>query len=123
MPPISEFQSHPMAGSIAAMRSFITLLLLAATALAELKPDIEFAKVGDVSLTLDANVPDGPGPFPTVILVHGGGFTKGDKTSFIKPLFEPLTKAGFTCSPSITASRPRTAGPRARTMSSAPSAG
>jgi acetyl esterase len=79
------------------MRTLITLLLLtAATARAELKTDIEFAKVGDVSLTLDANVPEGTGPFPTVILVHGGGFMRGDKTSYIKPLFEPMTKAGFT---------------------------
>ncbi len=61
-----------------------------------LKQDIEFAKAGDVSLTLDAFVPEGEGPFVTCILVHGGGFTKGDKHSFIKPLFEPLSKAGFT---------------------------
>lgn len=61
-----------------------------------LKQDIEFAKARDVSLTLDAFVPEGDGPFPTCILVHGGGFTKGDKHSFIKPLFEPLSKAGFT---------------------------
>jgi len=60
-----------------------------------LKTDIEFAKIGEVSLTLDAFVPEGPGPFPTCILVHGGGFTKGDKQSYIKPLFEPLSKAGF----------------------------
>ena len=60
-----------------------------------LKTDIEFAKVGDVSLTLDAFVPEGQGPFITCILVHGGGFTKGDKQTFIKPLFEPLSKAGF----------------------------
>ncbi len=79
------------------MKSFITFVFLAflATARAELKTDIEFARVGEVSLTLDAFVPEGPGPFPTCILVHGGGFTKGDKTSFIKPLFEPLGKAGF----------------------------
>jgi len=60
-----------------------------------MKHDIEFAKVGDVSLTLDAYVPEGAGPFAMCILVHGGGFTKGDKQSFIKPLFEPLAKAGF----------------------------
>ena len=61
-----------------------------------LKQDIEFAKAGEVSLTLDAFVPEGEGPFATCILVHGGGFTKGDKHSFITPLFEPLAKAGFT---------------------------
>ena len=77
------------------MRYFLCLLALTFTAWADLKTDIEFARPGGVSLTLDAFVPDGAGPFPTCILVHGGGFTKGDKTSFIKPLFEPLTKAGF----------------------------
>jgi acetyl esterase len=61
-----------------------------------LKQDIEYAKVGDTSLTLDAFVPAGEGPFACCILVHGGGFTKGDKHSYIKPLFEPLSKAGFT---------------------------
>jgi acetyl esterase len=60
-----------------------------------LKTNIEFARINDVSLTLDAFVPDGAGPFPTCILVHGGAFTKGDKQSYIKPLFEPLGKAGF----------------------------
>ena len=60
-----------------------------------MKHDIEFAKAGEVSLTLDAFVPEGEGPFATCILVHGGGFTKGDKQTFIKPLFEPLAKAGF----------------------------
>ncbi len=78
------------------MRYLILLLVLISTARAELKTDIEFAKPGGVSLTLDAFVPEGEGPFPTCILVHGGAFTKGDKTTFIKPLFEPLGQAGFT---------------------------
>ena len=87
------------------MKSALLLTLLLTTALSAadkpfsmpgLKQDIEFAKVGDVSLTLDAFTPEGEGPFATCILVHGGGFTKGDKHSFIKPLFEPLSKAGFT---------------------------
>lgn len=78
--------------------SFVFTFIFAAclSARAEIKTDIVFAKVGDVTLTLDAHVPDGPGPFPTAILVHGGGFTKGDKTSFIKPLFQPLSDAGYT---------------------------
>lgn len=77
------------------MRYLLPLLLLAIAARAELKTDIVFAQAGGTNLTLDAFVPEGSGPFPTCILVHGGGFTKGNKTSFIKPLFEPLSKAGF----------------------------
>jgi acetyl esterase len=79
------------------MRPLLCLLLaLTATARAAMHTDITFATVAGTNLTLDAHVPDGAGPFPTCILVHGGGFTKGDKTSFIKPLFEPLSQAGFT---------------------------
>jgi acetyl esterase len=77
---------------------FFTAILYAADKPAPipgLKQDIEFAKVGDVSLTLDAFVPEGEGPFAACILVHGGGFTKGDKQTFITPIFEPLAKAGF----------------------------
>lgn len=60
------------------------------------KKDIVFAEVDGEALTLDAYVPDGPGPFPVCVLVHGGGWTKGDKNTFITPLFEPLRSAGFT---------------------------
>lgn len=99
-PFVRTLYARPAHATLARMiRRLLPACLLASLALplhAELKTDIEFAKVGDVSLTLDANVPDGAGPFPTVILVHGGGFMRGDKTSYIKPLFEPLTKAGFT---------------------------
>ena len=95
-PVFAQLYAGGFAVTLTAMRSFITLLLLASTVFADLKTNIEFAKVGDVSLTLDANVPEGPGPFPTVILVHGGGWMRGDKQTFIKPLFAPMTKAGFT---------------------------
>ncbi len=73
-----------------------TSVSAAETVAAGLHTDIEFAKVGDVSLTLDAFVPEGKGPFLTVIFVHGGGFTKGDKQSYIKPLFKPVSQAGMT---------------------------
>jgi acetyl esterase len=66
-----------------------------AAELPQLQKDIEFAKVGDVSLKLDAFAPTGDGPFPTCILVHGGAFMRGTKQSYITPIFEPLSKAGF----------------------------
>ncbi len=67
------------------------LFLLAA----EPQRDIEFARPGGVALTLDASVPEGPGPHPAVIIVHGGGFIQGDKQTYVPPLFPPLTQAGF----------------------------
>ncbi|MDX2152962.1 MAG: alpha/beta hydrolase fold domain-containing protein [Bryobacteraceae bacterium] len=77
------------------MRFLPVLLLASALSAGELRTDIEFARPGGESLTLDAWVPEGPGPYPTVIIVHGGGFVAGTKTSYVKPLFGPLTDAGF----------------------------
>jgi acetyl esterase/lipase len=62
--------------------------------------DIEYGQAAGVSLRLDAFVPDGPGPHPAVILVHGGGWTGGDKDGgrnqgYMMPLHAPLTAAGF----------------------------
>lgn len=74
------------------------ILLFAASLLspaAEERNDIEFAKPGGLSLTLDASIPDGKGPFPTVIVVHGGGWENGTKRSYDKPLLPVLTESGF----------------------------
>jgi alpha-L-fucosidase 2 len=60
-----------------------------------MRNDIEFAKVDGVSLKMDAWVPEGTGPFPTALLVHGGGWQQGDKETTFNPIFDPLTKAGF----------------------------
>lgn len=57
--------------------------------------DVEFARPGGEPLRLDAFVPKGAGPFPTVIIVHGGGFVRGDKQSYVRPLFDVLADAGF----------------------------
>jgi len=62
--------------------------------------DIEYENVGGESVRLDAFVPNGPGPFPTVILVHGGGWNGGDKSGgpqkgYTAPMDEPLARAGF----------------------------
>jgi acetyl esterase len=75
---------------------FSLLLVFCACLKADLRKDIEYGKVGDLSLTLDAYVPEGPGPFPTAIVVHGGSFVRGDKQSYVQPLFPLLTKGNFT---------------------------
>lgn len=56
---------------------------------------VEYARTGGTSLYFDAAIPDGPGPFPAAIIVHGGGWVRGDRLTEVQPLFAPLTKAGF----------------------------
>jgi alpha-L-fucosidase 2 len=69
--------------------------LLAASLSGGLRSDVEFARVNGEPLTLDASIPEGPGPFPAVIIVHGGGWHAGDKRTYVKPLFATLSDAGF----------------------------
>ena len=76
---------------------FILGVIASATAIcAEVKTDIEYGKAGDESLLLDACVPEGVGPFPMAIIVHGGGWSGGDKARDMSLLFKPLTEANFT---------------------------
>src|SRR5450759_2972720 len=57
--------------------------------------DVEYAHPGGKPMLLDLHVPDGPGPFPAAILVHGGGFDQGSKSTNVRPLFDLLANAGF----------------------------
>ena len=57
--------------------------------------DVEYGRPGGKPLLLDLYIPDGSGPFPAAILVHGGGFDQGSKSTNVRPLFEPLANAGF----------------------------
>ena len=78
--------------------AFILLTLLAAapSAIGEIKTDIEYGHPDYESLKLDANIPDGNGPFPVAILVHGGGWSVGDKAGLFHIPTDALTKANFT---------------------------
>jgi acetyl esterase len=77
------------------LRWLLLLALLVPAVQAGLQTDLEYGKAAGESLKLDLFVPDEDGPFPVCILVHGGGWTKGDKARLVKPLFEPLGKAGY----------------------------
>ncbi|HLY16130.1 MAG TPA: alpha/beta hydrolase [Bryobacteraceae bacterium] len=59
------------------------------------RKDVEYGRADGKPLLLDLHVPDGPGPFAAAILIHGGGFDEGSKSTNVRPLFEPLTDAGF----------------------------
>ena len=79
----------------------VTLLVTATrlrAAEVEIRRDVEFAKVDGEPLHLDLWLQP-KASSPTVVYVHGGGFTGGDKrhleTGF-KPIFELLLPAGFS---------------------------
>lgn len=78
----------------------LPLLALACAGLAysqqTVKADISYAEAGGGKLLLDAHVPEGAGPFPIAILVHGGGWGSGGKEGDITPLLDPLSTANFT---------------------------
>lgn len=84
-----------MRGPFVSSLLFCATLLVHTGAAAVVTSDVEFTKRGGTPLLLDASVPDGPGPFPAVIVVHGGGFTRGSKTMYVTPMFQPLTAANF----------------------------
>lgn len=76
--------------------ALLTLALAASLpALALDQKDVEYANRNGKSLLLDLHVPEGTGPFPAAILVHGGGFDEGSKSTNVRPLFQPLANAGF----------------------------
>jgi alpha-L-fucosidase 2 len=56
---------------------------------------VEYGRPNGHPLLLDLHVPEGPGPFPAAILVHGGGFDGGTRTTNMAPTFQPLADAGF----------------------------
>ncbi|WP_051670002.1 alpha/beta hydrolase [Bryobacter aggregatus] len=71
------------------------MLFFAVNAKGEDLRDVEYARVGDVSLQLDAALPGGERLAPAAILVHGGGWVRGDRRVNVAPLFQPLTEAGI----------------------------
>ncbi len=71
------------------------VLMLALPAFGLDRKDVEYSRPDGTALLLDLHVPDGAGPFPAAILIHGGGFDQGSKSTNVRPLFEPLARAGF----------------------------
>jgi alpha-L-fucosidase 2 len=44
---------------------------------------------------MDANLPEGPGPFPAVVIVHGGGWEAGDKLTYVSPVLSLFSRTHF----------------------------
>ena len=63
---------------------------------ATLTTNVEYGVADGETLLLDACVPDGAGPFPVALMVHGGGWMAGDKLRDHLPILESLSAAQFT---------------------------
>jgi acetyl esterase len=76
------------------------MILNSSAAFAQVHPpgpikDVEYAQVNGISLRLDACLPNSPVKTPAAIIVHGGGWVRGDRRIDVEPLFEPLSQAGL----------------------------
>jgi len=60
------------------MKFLCSLILLTTATLADTQADIEYAKVGELSLKLDLHRPQTENP-PLIVYVHGGGWRAGSK--------------------------------------------
>jgi pectinesterase len=54
------------------------------------RPNLEYGEAGGEKLLLDAHIPQGDGTFPVLLIVHGGGWSGGDKETDIVPVFAPF---------------------------------
>lgn len=52
--------------------------------------NIQYSEAAGEKLLLDAHIPDGRGKFPVVLIVHGGGWSSGDREKDIVPVFAPF---------------------------------
>ncbi len=99
-----DFRANHMNRLLTSLVFGLAALLPAALRADTSTTDIEYGQATGEHLLLDAHVPDGAGPFPVAILVHGGGWSNGDKSGSdkpgdgadITPWFEPLSAAKFT---------------------------
>jgi hypothetical protein len=55
--------------------------------------DVEFSRPGGYSLKLDAHVPEGDGPFPAIVIVHGGALGHRGSTAQRRA----AVRASFRC--------------------------
>ena len=79
------------------MRALIPLLTFAAVAAAAPidRKDVEYGRPGGTRCCWICTCPMARGPFPAAILVHGGGFDEGTKSTNVRPLFDVLANAGY----------------------------
>lgn len=71
-----------------------SLLLAAAAPAQPIVKDIVYGNAGGEALKLDMVVPEGDGPFPAIVCIHGGGWQQGHRRD-MHPFMTALAKSGF----------------------------
>lgn len=77
--------------------ALIALGLLAQSQLSAevtVQEDVTYGKAGDVELKLDIAVPEGEGPFPAIVFIHGGGWYAGNRQAY-KAAISEAAKRGY----------------------------
>lgn len=79
--------------------SGIMLAVMVTTAIADesfrLERNVEYVRQGEDSLKCDVRVPNGNGPFPAVLCVHGGAWLTGCK-EHMNHIADKLAERGYT---------------------------
>lgn len=57
-------------------------------------PDIDYTQGTSGPLKADAYIPNGSGPFPGIVFIHGGGWVNGNRTQMVK-LIKELADRGY----------------------------
>lgn len=78
---------------------FLSFALVPATGLldageVEVKENVVYGKGGDVDLQLDLAQPEGDGPFPAIVYIHGGGWQGGNRKGYRDDI-EEAAKRGY----------------------------
>lgn len=82
-------------GRILSVASIICVSTAFAATIADSSQTIEYSRPGGIPLYMDVSIPGGAGPFPAAVIVHGGGWVRGDRRVDVAPLFEPLERANI----------------------------
>lgn len=107
----AKSRKKPIVSPLRSTARLATTLLLAACATHSNRPDAPMQSLPErdferheqlryspkdwpEALHADVYQPQGPGPFPAVLLVHGGGWARGEPAD-MAPIAEALAGAGF----------------------------
>lgn len=73
---------------------FFTVPAVAQEKKFKIKSNVVYGKGADKELHMDIAIPEGKGPFPAVVAIHGGSWRSGNKAMFL-PLIARLAKQGY----------------------------